>query len=818
MRKKLVVVGNGMGGARVVEEILRRDPGQFEIVMFGDEPYGNYNRILLSNVLNQTQDPEDIFINPLSWYEENDVTLYAGFRVTRLDPQAKTLQAVNDEGAQKTESYDHLILATGSSPFIPPIKGFGASGTFVFRTLDDCTRIAEHARQATRAVVIGGGLLGLEAARGLMTHDVEVTVVEAGPRLMNAQLDAEAGEILRVTMESMGVAVMTGVLIKEIMLDGGKVIGACFEDGRMIETDMVIMSAGIRPRTDLARDAGLKVERGIVCDDQMRTSVPDVFAVGECLEHRGVLYGLVEPIWEQARVLADVLTEKNPRATYEGSRVGTKLKVMGVEVVSMGVTEKTEDRDEEIVYREPHRGVYKKLVIRDNQIAGAILLGESEEADLLMRLFKQEKEVPENRAELLFGGTVSGESLMKAEDLPDHAQICNCNGVSKGEIIKAICEGGCSSVSAVSQETKAGKGCGSCRGAIAQLIEAQTGRLQYDAKDHYYVPGIPMEKSQLVAEIRARGLKSVSAVFEALAGGREDPDSKAGLASLLKTIWPKEYEDERDARFINDRVHANIQKDGTFSVVPRIYGGVTTPEELMKIARAAIKYKAKMVKLTGGQRIDLLGIKKKDLPAIWKDLGMPSGHAYSKAFRTCKSCVGEIFCRFGLGDSIKLAQDVERRFQGLETPHKVKMAVTGCPRNCAEAYVKDIGVVAIGDGKWEIYIGGSAGSMIRKGDLLCVVNSHEEVLKIAGRFMEYYREHAKYLERTYSFVERVGVDVLKGILLEDSLGICEQLDQRMQKAVDAYEDPWKEADIPVYPFQFEGPQLVTILEQVEESG
>jgi nitrite reductase (NADH) large subunit len=353
---------------------------------------------------------------------------------------------------------------------------------------------------------------------------------------------------------------------------------------------------------------------------------------------------------------------------------------------------------------------------------------------------------------------------------------------------------------------------------IAQIIESKLGKVSYDPSEHYYAPGIPLEKSQLVSEIKARNLKSVSAVFQALADGKEDPDSKVGLASLLKTVWPKDYEDERDARFINDRVHANIQKDGTFSVVPRIYGGVTTPGELMRIAQAAVKYKVKMVKITGGQRIDLLGVKREDLPKVWRDLGMPSGHAYTKSFRTCKSCVGTDFCRYGLGDAIALAQKIEQRFQGIESPHKMKLATAGCPRNCSEAYVKDIGAVAIEGGQWEIYIGGAAGATVRKGDLLGMVNSHEEALVIIGRFIQYYREHGKYLERTYGFAERIGIDVLKGILIGDSLGICGQLDCRIQEAVDAYKDPWQEADIPAYPSQFEGPQLVEVLRAAENNG
>ena len=831
MKQKIVVIGNGMAGARVVEEILKRAPEQFEIVMFGAENYGNYNRILLSNVLNQTQDPVEIFMNPLSWYRENNIRLHLGVKAFKIDRPSKKVLGVklpSDipayarlDGATAIsgieESYDYVIIATGSRPFVPPVTGFGGQGTFLFRTLDDCSLIARYAKDCRKAVVIGGGLLGLEAARGLLTHNLEVTVVEAAGQLMPAQLDGESGEMLKRTMEAMGLKVYLNAKTSQILSPEGKVSALSFLDGTTIPTDMVVVSAGIRPITEIASASDLKVNKGILCDDQMRTSDPEIFTVGECIEHRGKLYGLIEPIWEQARVLADIITGSNPQAVYEGSKTGTKLKVMGVELVSLGEKESSQASDEVIVYREPNRGIYKKVIVRSEKIHGAILLGDTKFADGLMQIFMREEKVPLNRSELLFG-SISGAALVSAADLPDHVQVCNCNGVSKKQITAAIVDEGCSSVAAVGSKTKAGKGCGSCRGMIAQLIEACVGKVSYEASEHYYVPGIFLEKSQLVAEIKARRLKSVSAVFRELADGKEDPESKVGLASLLKTLWPGGYEDERDSRFINDRVHANIQKDGTFSVVPRIYGGVTSPEELMKIAQAAVKYNVKMVKITGGQRIDLLGIKKEDLPKIWKDLDMRSGHAYTKAFRTCKSCVGTDFCRYGLGDSIDLARKIEHRFQGIESPHKMKLATAGCPRNCSEAYVKDVGAVAIEGGQWEIYVGGAAGSTVRKGDLLCTVNSPEDVLQTIGRFIQYYREHAKYLERTYGFVERIGIDVLRGILIEDSLGICSQLDERMQEAVEAYQDPWKEAEIPAYPFQFEGPRLVEVLRETESNG
>jgi nitrite reductase (NADH) large subunit len=793
--------------------------------MFGAEPYGNYNRILLSNVLNGSQRMEEIFLNPLLWYSERNIILHAGVKATLIDRERRVvigqpmrptalpyaLDGCDHSTAAITEPYDKVIIATGSRPFIPPLEGMSTPGVFQFRTVDDCEQIASYAKQCKQAVVIGGGLLGLEAARGLLTHGVEVTVLEAASQLMTAQLDPESATLLKTTMERMGVRVLLEQIATHI-LGEQCVTGLQFKDGSTLETDMVVVSAGIRPITEIAKDSGLTVERGIVCNDQMRTSDPDIFAVGECVQHRGAIYGLVDPIWEQAATLADVITEKNPHAAYTGSKLATKLKVMGVQLASMGETKATQPDDEVVVYREPSRGVYKKMVIRDEKLAGAILLGETDTAGVLTQMFTLETALPERRADLLFGAS-TGAPILSVFDLPDHVQICNCNGVSKGGIKEAILIGKCHSVSKVGAHTKAGMGCGSCKSLIMQLLEVYAGEVTDDPSEHYYVPGVPLTKPELIAAIKAKGLKSVSAVFRELAGGKEDPGSKVGLASLLKSLWPHEYEDERDARFINDRVHANIQRDGTFSVIPRIYGGVTSAAELKKIAEVAEKYQAKMVKITGGQRIDLLGFKKADLPAVWKELGIPSGHAYTKAFRTCKSCVGTDFCRYGLGDSIALAQKIERRFQGIESPHKMKLATAGCPRNCSEAYVKDLGAVAIEGGQWEIYLGGAAGGSVRKGDLLCTVNTHDEVLKYMGRFMQYYRENGKYLERSYGFVERLGIEKLREVLVHDTEGICARLDAEIDAAVAAYKDPWAEGDQPINDSQFANPVTVRVTEE-----
>lgn len=792
-KPKLVVIGNGMAGARLLEDVLALAPDLFDITVFGDEPYGNYNRILLSNVLNGTQDAKEIFLNPLAWYEENGITLHAGKRVTRIDRDAKTVFA---EGL--AVEYDYLVFATGSKPFIPPIPGTPLHGVFAFRTLDDCRNIAEYAKDCKTAVVIGGGLLGLEAAKGLMTHNVEVTVVEMAPWLMNVQLDEAGGKVLGQTIEKLGIKYRTGTVTKEL-LGHLKVSGVKFGDGTEIPADMVVISAGIRPNAELAKECGIACDRAIVVDDQLRTNDPAVFGVGECVQHNGTIYGLVAPLWEQTKVLAQVLTGTGAGAAYTGSKIATKLKVMGVELASMGRINDLKPTDEVVSFSEPGRDVYWKAIVRDGKLSAACLLGDLGPADDLVRLFHSGADAPARRLELFFtAGSEKKEASLA--DLPDAHQICDCNGVCKGTIVQAIKNGKCT-LPAVGKATRAGTGCGSCKKLVKGLIEAVAGGVKADPSESWYVAAVPLDKPSLVAAVKERGLKSVSAVLREL-GTADDEKSRNGLASMLKGIWGTEYVDERDSRFVNDRVHANIQKDGTFSVVPRVYGGVTTADDLIRIGEVAKKYAVPMVKFTGGQRIDLLGIKKEDLPGVWADLGMPSGYAYTKALRTVKTCVGSEFCRYGTNDSTGLGIDLEKKFQGFEFPAKVKLGVSGCPRNCAESTVKDVGVIATEGGEWEISVGGAAGAHVRKSDVLCRVKTKEEALRVIGRFLIYYRDNAKWLERTYDFAPRVGIEKLRDIIVSDSLGICAALDVEVEKTMAAYVDPWLERDNTAYAGQF----------------
>ncbi len=672
LKQKLVVIGNGMAGARAVEEVLvRGGADQFEITMFGDEPYGNYNRIMLSNILSGIQDSSEIFINPLDWYIENNITLHAGARITDIDRAARMV--LSDTGIKL--HYDKLLIATGSRAFIPPMEGARMpdgtlkDGVFGFRTLDDCSGIMARAKGSRKAAVIGGGLLGLEAARGLMNHGCEVHVIHIGDRLMPAQLDSQGAAMLRAGMEKMGITIHLGKSTTAV-LGERSVTGLAFKDGTTLDCDMVVVAAGIRPNAEIGMRAGLTVERAIAVDNQMR-SVDDqnIYVVGECAQHRGKVYGLVAPLWDQAKVFADHVTGTDTTAAYHGSKLATKLKVMGVELASMGLTDPAEDGDETVQFVEPGKGIYKKLIVRDGRLVGAILMGEISKAAFLMQAFDRDSRLPDERLSLLFDLGAPPQKIT-LDEMPAETQVCNCNGVTKAAIGGCVAAGS-RTATAVMKATRAGMGCGSCKSLVSELVDWFCGgTAEQDPSVHYYVPGIPLTKPELVKAVREQGLRSVSSVFGALGGGIEDAASKPALASMLATIWADEYEDERDARFINDRVHGNIQKDGTFSVMPEMPGGVCTPAQLKRIATVAEDFNVPLVKVTGGQRIDLVGVAKQDLPAVWEALDMPAGWAWGKSYRTCKSCIGTEFCRFGLGDSMGLAKRIEQRFRGLDTPGK----------------------------------------------------------------------------------------------------------------------------------------------------
>ncbi|MFN7922665.1 MAG: nitrite reductase large subunit NirB [Bryobacteraceae bacterium] len=789
--ENLVVIGNGMAGVACVDQILKYKP-QFDVTIFGDETHVNYNRILLSSVLAGEKSIDEITLNDINWYQKHDITLRLGIRVVDVDPAGKTI--TGDDGS--ITPYDKLLIATGSSAFIPPIPGANKKNVFVFRTLDDTRALLERSAPGVKAVVIGGGLLGLEAARGLQVQGCKVTVVHLMDTLMDRQLDAIGGRMLQKKIENLGVRVLCPKSTKALV-GNGKVEGLEFADGSILDADLVVVAAGIRPNVDLGRKAKLEIRRGIVVNDYMETSNPDIFAVGECVEHNGVVHGLVAPLFEQGKVLAATITG-NKGASYAGSTPAAKLKIMGVDVFSAGEIDETAPGTEMVRFEDPALGIYKKLLLRENRLTGVILVGDTSDDHRYVDWLKTGKDLRDQRRHLLFPPPAADTGLDVAS-MPDAETVCGCMGVSKGTIIEAIHAKGISTLAQLKDATRASSGCGSCGNLCKQLLKAVSPEFE-EEKAKNICDCIPFPQERLREIVRTQKIKSVQDVLDIYGNGKGCEVCKPAISYMVDVANCGGHEEDRSARFINDRVHANIQKDGTFSVVPRMRGGVTTPEELRRIADVADKYNVPMVKVTGSQRIDLLGVKKADLPKIWEDLDMPSGQAYAKGVRMVKTCVGTDFCRFGTQPSIETGIELERRLENLYTPHKVKLAVVGCPRNCAEATVKDIGLVGQ-DGSWQVVVGGAAGKGVRKADLLITVETTPEAVEAAELFFQYYRESANYLERTYDFVERLGIEKVRRETVYAQPSVKKALLQRLRRSKARSSDAWLERRNP-RPTQF----------------
>ena len=790
--EQLVVVGNGMAGVACVEQILKHAP-KFEITVFGDETHVNYNRILLSSVLAGEKSADDITLNTLDWYERNAIRLRLGVRIIDVDLERKT--ATGDDGS--VTHFDKLLLATGSSPLMPPIEGTEKQGVFVFRTLDDTRALLARAGKGVRAVVIGGGLLGLEAARGLQVRGCNVTIVHLMQSLMERQLDFAGGRFLKHKIESLGIEVLLGRSTSAI-LGARKVESVMFKDGTRIGADLVVVAAGIRPNSELARMMGLRVNRGIEVNDHMETSHPGVFAVGECVEHRGICYGLVAPLLEQGKVLAATITG-NKGPVYEGAVPAARLKIMGVDVFSAGEIGESSPEADAVCYEDTALGIYKKLTLRDGKLAGAILVGDASDSHRYMDWLRSRTDLSPMRRQLLFPSPADDQGLDVAR-MPDHETVCGCLGVTKETIIEAIHDEGICTLAQLKESTRASTGCGSCTTLCQRILKAVAPEFQEEAKKTL-CKCVPFPEESLREILRSQKLRSVQEVLEIYGDGIGCEICKPALSYILDMIWCGDHVEDRSARFINDRVHANIQKDGTFSVVPRIRGGVTSPGELRRIADAADKYHVRMVKITGSQRIDLLGVRKSDLPKIWADLGMTSGQAYTKGVRMVKTCVGTDFCRFGVQDSTSAGIELERRLENLYTPHKVKMGAVGCPRNCAEATVKDIGLVGQ-EGSWQVVVGGAAGKKVRKADLLITVETTGEALEAASLFFQYYRENASYLERTYDFVERLGIEKVRKETVYAPSAVKQNLLERLRKSKSLAPDAWLERESPRTSTQF----------------
>ncbi len=764
-KQRLVVIGNGMAGCRLIEEVLKRDADRYEVTVFGAEPRVNYNRIMLSPVLAGEKAFEDIVINDEAWYRDNAITLHAGRAVTGIDVAARMVEA---EGGLSV-AYDRLILANGSDPVRLPLPGADLKGVVTFRDLDDVNAmLAASEQQDAQAVVIGGGLLGLEAAYGLARRGMKATVVHLMDVLMERQLDEAAGYLLAEALKDRGVETVLGAQSEAILGEGGQVSGLKLKDGRVLPCQLLVMAVGIRPNAALAKAAGLGVNRGVVVDDQMRTSDPAIFAIGECAEHRGVAYGLVAPIWDMCRTLADVLTDTE--AAYEGSTLSTRLKVSGVDVFSAGQFSGGEGC-EDLVFRDAGRGVYKRLVLKEGRLAGAVMFGDAADGNWYFDLMRSGAEVDDIRETLIFGQAIT-EGLRGLDPnsavaaMADTAEICGCNGVCKGTITSAIANQGLTTLDGVRAVTKASASCGACTPLVEQVLALTLGdRFKVDTGPKPVCKCTTHGHGLVRRRIIEDELKSIPQVMQALEWKTPDgcPSCRPALNYYLLCAWPGEYRDDKQSRFINERVHANIQKDGTYSVVPRMWGGLTTPNELRAIADVADEFAIPTVKVTGGQRIDLLGVKKDDLPAVWSRLnraGMVSGHAYGKALRTVKTCVGSDWCRFGTQDSTGLGVRLEKFMWGSWTPAKVKLGVSGCPRNCAEATCKDVGVICVDSG-YEIHMGGAAGLDIRGTEVLTRVASEADAVETIVALVQLYREEAWYLERIYKWMDRVGLEDIK---------------------------------------------------------
>jgi len=792
MRKKLVVVGAGMASGRMLEHLFEDGTEAFDVTLFGAEPRGNYNRIMLSPVLAGEKCYEDIITHDAEWYAAHDVACRFGETVTRIDRKAKAVFSRAGE-----TPYDKLVLATGSAPFIIPVAGRDLPGVRAFRDLDDVeAMIAAAEKPGARAVVIGGGLLGLEAAAALRSRGMEVVVLHLMGHLMERQLDPAAGYLLQKELEGRGIKVHCKAQTKAILGDG-RAEAVLLEDGIVYPADLVVMAVGIRPETRIAVDAGLYVERGIVVDDQMVTSDPDILAIGECVEHERICYGLVAPLYDMAKVAAATLREK--AAAFRPVETATQLKVTGVNLYSAGDFADGDDR-EEIVLRDAAAGIYKRLVLKDNRILGAVLYGDTADGAWFFDLLKKGADISDQRDTLIFGQAYQGggrlDSTATVAALPDEAEICGCNGVCKGKITGAITEKGLTTLEAVRAHTKASASCGTCTGLVEQLMKLTLGDAYNPAAITPVCGCTDLGHDEVRRLIRAKRLKTIPAVMQELEWKTSCGCAKCrpALNYYLVCEWPDEYADDYQSRFVNERVHANIQKDGTYSVVPRMWGGVTSAKELRAIADVVEKFDIPMVKVTGGQRIDMLGVKKEDLPAVWAELGKAgfvSGHAYAKGLRTVKTCVGSEWCRFGTQDSTGLGIRIEKFMWGSWTPAKVKMAVSGCPRNCAEATCKDVGVICVDSG-YEIHFAGAAGLDIKGTEKLGLVRTEDEALEVIVALVQMYREQARYLERIYKWAKRIGYDEIRRQVLEDKARRKEYYDRFVFSQKFAQVDPWSE--------------------------
>lgn len=797
-KKSLVIIGNGMAPGRMLEHLYENNHN-YKVTIFNAEPRVNYNRLMLSPVLSGDKTYEDIITHNDEWYSSHGVTLHKSAPVTKIDTKEQTITSVRGLCCY----YDKLVIATGSLPFIIPVPGHDLDGVMTYRDLDDVDRMLEVAavsrsnEMALNAVVIGGGLLGLEAAAGLLEQGMNVTVLHLMDSLMEKQLDPAASWLLGEAFRERCVDVLTEADTKAIIDAGdGSVEAVVLKDGRTIPADLVVMAVGIRPSTQLAKDCGLNVERGIVVDDAMKTSNDKIYALGECVQHRGNCYGLVAPLFEMAEVLAKNLVDK--KASYHGSVTATRLKVNGIELYSAGDFEDTPDR-QEIVLRDASAGVYKRLVLEQDKIVGAVLYGDASDGPWFFDLLKKSTDVSEFRETLIFGQAFQGggslNPLEAVAALSDDAEICGCNGICKGAITSAI-DAGHTTLDAIRASTKASSSCGTCTGLVEQLLTYKLGSAYQANEVPAFCSCTHLGHDDVRRLIKVKKLRSIQEVMQTLQWQTSCGCARCrpALNYYLVCEYPADYEDDYQSRFINERAHANIQKDGTYSIVPRMWGGQTSSTQLRAIADVVDKFNIPSVKVTGGQRIDMLGVKKEDLVPVWHELGKAgfvSGHAYAKGLRTVKTCVGNDWCRFGTQDSTGLGVRLERFMWGSWTPAKVKLAVSGCPRNCAEATCKDVGVVCVDSG-FEIHFAGAAGLDIKPTEVLGHAKTEDQALEIIVAVVQMYREQGHYLERIYKWARRIGHDEIRCQIMQDEVKRKAYFDRFVESQQYAQSDPWSD--------------------------
>jgi nitrite reductase (NADH) large subunit len=800
---KIVVVGNGMVGYKFCEKATQSSlADKLSIVVFGEEPRPAYDRVHLSSYFGE-KTLEELTMAPLSWYEEHNIKLHLGDPVITIDRENK--QVISHHGL--SESYDYLVLATGSGAFVPPIDGIGLHGVFVYRTIEDLDLMKAHAKKAKRGVVIGGGLLGLEAAKALLDLGIkDAHVIEFAPRLMPRQIDGAGSGILEGKLKQLGITVHCNKNTK--CFAGSETVERLeFHDGKFIDADMVVISAGIKPRDEVAAKAGLAIgpRGGIRVDEHLQTSDEFIFAIGECALYDNMIYGLVAPGYEMAEVALNYIARKSTsepvssKAEFTGFDMSTKLKLIGVDVASFGNAFIEEPECQTIVYENKAKGVYKRVNIDfyNKKLLGGILIGDAEQYNMLQQICTNGLPIPADPEDMILGSRGGDEGgVAGVMGLPDSALICSCEAVSKGDIVQKVTEG-CTTLDDIKKSTKACTGCAGCVPLVKDLISAvlkEQGVVQRNVICEHF----NYTRQELLSLTKLKDLHTFDEVIKTLGKGDGCETCQPLVSSLLASLWNENVLDKgRDvSQDSNDRFLANIQRGGTYSVVPRIPGGEITPEKLIVIGEVAKKY-GLYTKITGGQRIDLFGAHVGDLPDIWEELvtaGFESGHAYGKSLRTVKSCVGTTWCRFGVQDSVSFAIEVENRYKGLRSPHKLKSAVSGCTRECAEAQSKDFGIIATDKG-WNLYLCGNGGTKPRHADLFATDLDSETCIRYIDRFLMFYIRTAEPLQRTATWLDKMegGLNYLKSVIIDDVLGICDELESEMNALVGNYKCEWKEA-------------------------